>query len=62
MKKIDISRIPHKNVQVATCEIPHTNETVLITLLTLSRSIKISSMSADVILMERQPPGRSHKY
>ena len=56
MKKIDISRIPHKNVPICKCEIPHTNE-VADHIAHFIQEYQDILYSADVILMERQPPG-----
>ena len=56
MKKIDISRIPHKNVPFCKCGIPHTNE-VADHVAHFIQEYQDILYSADVILMERQPPG-----
>lgn len=56
MKKIDISRIPHKNVSFCKCGIPHTNE-VADHVAHFIQEYQDILHSADVILMERQPPG-----
>tara|TARA_R110002072_G_scaffold139483_1_gene283108 strand:+ start:3429 stop:4013 length:585 start_codon:yes stop_codon:yes gene_type:complete len=56
MKKIDISRIPHTNVPICKCEIPHTNEVADHISHFIQEYQEVLS-SADVILMERQPPG-----
>lgn len=56
MKKIDISRIPHKNVPVCKCELHHTNEVADLIAHFIQEYQEVLD-SADVILMERQPPG-----
>jgi hypothetical protein len=56
MKKIDISRIPHKNVPFCECGIPHTNEVADLVAHFIQEYQDVLN-SADVILMERQPPG-----
>lgn len=55
MKKIDISKIPHKNVPHCDCKIPHTNETADHVAHFMQEHREVLE-SADVILLERQPP------
>ena len=56
MKKIDISRLPHKRMEWCDCKIPHTNE-VADLVAHFVQEYQDVLLACDVLLMERQPPG-----
>jgi hypothetical protein len=54
--KVDLTMLPHKRVEFHACDIPHTNEMADLVAHFMQEYHPIFE-KADVILLERQPPG-----